>query len=167
MQLKAHNVANLGGSCRAARSLVPCAAAAALGVPPPLTPQYPPNIPPTPQFYENLQILPLGNVRLFRRIRKNDTLFLKMCVFREHLVNLCVFRGNLVNSLENLQILPLGSVCLFRRIHKNVVPFLKTCVFFHKKLYFSPDCQGTMAIFGFHTLQWGNVGKPRLAILWG
>ena len=82
----------LGGSCRAARSLVPCAAAAALGVPPPLTPQYPPNIPPTPQFYENLQILPLGNVRLFRRIRKNDTLFLKMCVFREHLVNVCAFR---------------------------------------------------------------------------
>ena len=31
-----------------------------------------------------LQILPLGNVRHFRRIRKNDTLFLKMCVFVEN-----------------------------------------------------------------------------------
>ena len=69
-------------------------------------------------------------MRLFRRIRKNDTLFLKMCVFREHLVNLCVFRGNLVNYLGNLQILPLGNVRLFRRIRKNDAPFLKTCVFF-------------------------------------
>ena len=78
----------------------------------------------------NLQILPLGNVRLFRIIRKNDILFLKMCVLREHLVNLCVFRGNLVKSWENLQILPLGNVRLFRRIRKNDTPFLKTCVFF-------------------------------------
>ena len=31
--------------------------------------------------YFNLQILPLGNVRLFRRIRKHDTLFLKMRFF--------------------------------------------------------------------------------------
>ena len=31
---------------------------------------------------ENLQILPMGNVRHFRRIHKNDTLFLKMFVFR-------------------------------------------------------------------------------------
>ena len=45
-------------------------------------------------FYENLQILPMGNVRHFRRIRKNDILFLKMCVFREYLVNLFAFRGN-------------------------------------------------------------------------
>ena len=82
------------------------------------------------QFKENLQILPLGNVRLFCRIRKNDTLFLNMCVFREHLVNLCVFRGHLVNSWENLQILPLGNVRLFRRIRKNDDPFLKTSVFF-------------------------------------
>ena len=39
----------------------------------------------------NLQILPMGNVRHFRIIRKNDILFLKMHVFREHLMNLCVF----------------------------------------------------------------------------
>ena len=64
-------------------------------------------------------MLPLGNVRLFRRIRKNDTLFLKMCAFREHLVNLCVFHGNLVNYLGNLQILPLGNVRHFHRIRKN------------------------------------------------
>ena len=79
--------------------------------------------------WENLQILPLGNVRLFRRIRKNDTLFLKMCVFREQLVNLCVFRGNLVNSWENLQIIPLGNVRIFRRIRKKYVFFLKIAVF--------------------------------------
>ena len=42
------------------------------------------------QIYENLQIIPLGSVRLFRRIRKNDTPFLKMCVFREHVV-ICAF----------------------------------------------------------------------------
>ena len=30
---------------------------------------------------ENLPIIPLGNVRHFRRIRKIDALFLKMCVF--------------------------------------------------------------------------------------
>ena len=69
------------------------------------------------QFYENLQTLPLGNVRLFRRIRRNDTLFLKM-----------FFRWNLVNYLENLQILPLGNVRLFRRIRKNDTLFLKMCV---------------------------------------
>ena len=38
--------------------------------------------PPTPQFYENLQVLPMGNVRHFRRIHKNDAPFLKLCVFR-------------------------------------------------------------------------------------
>ena len=48
--------------------------------------------------WENLQILPMGNVRHFRRIRKNDALFLKMCVFREILLNLCIFREHLVNS---------------------------------------------------------------------
>ena len=53
---------------------------------PPLTP-----LPPTPQSYENIQILPLGNVRLFRIIHKNDTLFMKINDFPEHLVNLCVF----------------------------------------------------------------------------
>ena len=63
--------------------------------------------------FENLQIIPLGNVRLFRRIRKNDTSFLKPLAFREHLVNLCVFRGHLVNYLENLQIIPLGNVRIF------------------------------------------------------
>ena len=66
-----------------------------------------------------LQILPLGNVRLFRRIRKNYTFVLNMCVFREHLVNLCVFRGDLVNSWKLLQIIPLGSVRRFRRIRRN------------------------------------------------
>ena len=49
-------------------------------------------------FSENLEILPMGNVRHFRRIRKNDILFLQMFVFREHLVMLCVCRGNLMNS---------------------------------------------------------------------
>ena len=80
-------------------------------------------------YWENLQILPLGNVRLFaefakmthfsenvrvsfefseflgkstnstlgkrasfRRMHKNDVMFLKMCVFRKHLVNVSVFR---------------------------------------------------------------------------
>ena len=62
-------------------------------------------------------------MRLFRRIRKNDALFLKMCVFRERLVNLCVVRGNVVNYWENIQIIPLGSVRLFRRIRKNDTPF--------------------------------------------
>ena len=82
------------------------------------------------EHLEDLQILPLGNVRLFRRIRKNDIIFLKMFAFREHLVNLCVFRLHLVNYWENLQILPLGNVRLFRIIRKNDGPFLKTCVFF-------------------------------------
>ena len=58
---------------------------------------------------EKLEILPMGNVRHFRRIHENDILFLKMCVFREHLVN----------SLENLQILPVGNVRHFRRIHEH------------------------------------------------
>ena len=64
-------------------------------------------------FLENLRILPMGDVRHFRRIHENDNIFLKMCVFREHLVN----------SLENLQILPVGNVRHFRRIRKNVGPF--------------------------------------------
>ena len=34
----------------------------------------------------NLQILPMGNLRHFPIIRKNDTLFLKMYVFRRNLV---------------------------------------------------------------------------------
>ena len=61
----------------------------------------------------------MGNVRHFRRIRKHDTLFLKMCVFRL----------NLVNSLENLQIIPLGNVRHFHIIRKNDTLFLKMCVF--------------------------------------
>ena len=44
--------------------------------------------------WENLQILPMGNVRHFRRIHENDALFLKMCVFCENSVNLCVFCWN-------------------------------------------------------------------------
>ena len=67
----------------------------------------------------NLQILPMGNVRQFRRIHENDTLFL----------NIYVFRRNLVNSLENLQILPMGNERLFRIIHENNTLFLKMCVF--------------------------------------
>ena len=39
-------------------------------------------------YLENLQIPPLGNVRLFRRIHKNVICVLKMCAIREHLVNL-------------------------------------------------------------------------------
>ena len=39
----------------------------------------------------------MGNVRHFRRIRKNVTLFLKMHVFRAHLVNLHVLRLHVVN----------------------------------------------------------------------
>ena len=92
-------------------------------------------------FYENLQILPMGNVRHFRRIRKSDIIFLKMCGFLEYLVNSCVFL-NIFGSCsclcsvfvaqfyENLQILPMGNVRHFRRIRKNDTPFLKTCVFF-------------------------------------
>ena len=57
----------------------------------------------------------MGNVRHFRRIHKNEALFLKMYVFRR----------NLVNSWENLQILPMGNVRHFRRIHKNDALFLK------------------------------------------
>ena len=70
-------------------------------------------------FLENLQILPMGNVRNFRRIHTHDILFLRMCVFREHLVN----------SLEHLQILPMGNVRHFRRIQENDALFLKICVF--------------------------------------
>ena len=32
-------------------------------------------------YLENLQILPMGSVRHFRRIREHDARFLKMCVF--------------------------------------------------------------------------------------
>ena len=42
-------------------------------------------------YLENLQILPLGNVRLFRRIRKNDAPFLKTCVF---FAEISIFRPN-------------------------------------------------------------------------
>ena len=42
-------------------------------------------------YLEKLQIIPLGNVHIFRIIRKHEIIFLIMCVFREHLVNLCVF----------------------------------------------------------------------------
>ena len=52
---------------------------------------------------ENLQILPMGNVRHFRRIHKNDALFLKMCVFRKDFV---IF-------WENLQIVPMVNVTSF------------------------------------------------------
>ena len=78
---------------------------------------------------ENLRILPMGNVRHFRIIHKNDTLFLKMCVFREKILDLCIFREHLVNYLENLQILPMGNVRHFRTFRKNDALFLKMCVF--------------------------------------
>ena len=70
-------------------------------------------------FLENLQILPMGNVRHFHRIHENETPFLKMFVFPE----------NLVNSLKHLQIIPMGNVRHFRRIRKNDILFLKMCVF--------------------------------------
>ena len=68
---------------------------------------------------ENLQIPPLGNVRLFRRIHTNVIRFLKMLVFPK----ICA------NSWETIQITPLGNARLFRRIRKNDILFLKTCVF--------------------------------------
>ena len=61
----------------------------------------------------------MGNVRHFRIIRKNVTLFL----------NMCVFCGNVIDSGGNLQILPMGNVRHFRRIRKNDTLFLKMCVF--------------------------------------
>ena len=70
-------------------------------------------------YLENIQILPMGNVRHFRIIHENDTLFLKNYVFRR----------NLMNSLENLQILPMGNVRHFRRSRTNDVMFLKMFVF--------------------------------------
>ena len=84
--------------------------------------------------WENLQILPMGNVIHFRRIHKNDVLFLKICVFREYLVNLYVFRKNPPLTphpqfYKNLQILPMENVRHFRRIHKNDALFLKMYVF--------------------------------------
>ena len=42
-------------------------------------------------YWGNIQIIPLGNVRLFRRIRKNDTPFLKTCVF---FAEISIFRRN-------------------------------------------------------------------------
>ena len=48
-------------------------------------------------FLENLQIIPMGNVRHFRRIHENDALFLKIYIFREKIHNLYVFRKNILN----------------------------------------------------------------------
>ena len=45
-------------------------------------------------YLENLQIPPLGNVRLFRRIRKNDGPFLKTCVFFTEFAEINMFRRN-------------------------------------------------------------------------
>ena len=73
-----------------------------------------PPFSPHPQVYENLQILPLGNVCHFRRIRKNDVLiFLEMCVFP----------STFSEFFENLQILPMGNVRHFHIIHKNETIF--------------------------------------------
>ena len=108
-----------------------------------------------PSFFVILiyKFSPLANVRLFRRIRKNDTLFLKICAFREHSLNLCVVRGNVVNYMENLQIIPLGNVCVFRRNCRNDTPFLETCVFF-------AEFAGIIVVSGSSMLQrpypWGN-----------
>ena len=53
-------------------------------------------------YLEHLQILPMGNVRHFRRIPENDILFLKMYVFCEKKsVNLCVFIENCAFFVEN------------------------------------------------------------------
>ena len=45
-------------------------------------------------YSENLQILPLGHVRLFRRIRKNDGPFLKTCVLFAEFTQTNMFRRN-------------------------------------------------------------------------
>ena len=43
---------------------------------------------------ENIQILPMGNVRHFRRILKNDAPFLKTCVFFAEFTEISIFRQN-------------------------------------------------------------------------
>ena len=47
-------------------------------------------------YLENLQIIPLGNVRISRRIRKNDAPFLKTCVFFAEFAEIHSVRRNLV-----------------------------------------------------------------------
>ena len=61
----------------------------------------------------------MGNVRHFRRIRKNDALFSENVRFSWKF-------SELVGNLQNL---PMGNVRHFRRIHKNDVHFLKMCAF--------------------------------------
>ena len=103
-------------------------------------------------------MLPLENVRLFRRIRKHATLVLKMFVFRIILLI----------SLENLQILPLGNVRLFRRIHKNDTPFLKTCAFFTEIAEISICCRyfHQMRLILFFILELNRVGKGLQGETW-
>ena len=75
---------------------------------------------PTLQFYENLEVLPMGNVRHFRRIHKKYGPFPKKVCFSLNSAEFVCF----------LQVLPMGNVRHFRRIHKNGAPLLKTGVFF-------------------------------------
>ena len=78
------------------------------------------------QFCENLQILPLGNVRLFRRIRRNDVCFLKMCVFRKHSVNVRVFRRKLMNYFGKSTNSTLGKrASFFAEFAEMTSPFWK------------------------------------------
>ena len=55
-------------------------------------------------YLENLQILPLGNVRHFRRIRKNDVPFLKTCVFFAEFTEISIFRRTSVISVNKVTI---------------------------------------------------------------
>ena len=45
-------------------------------------------------MFRRKQILPLGNVRIFRIIRKTDIPFLKMCVFFAELTEINIFHRN-------------------------------------------------------------------------
>ena len=120
-----------------------------------------------------------------------------MYVVRQISMNVCVFSWRITESLKGKSTMVYAlracftkmtalseSVHLFRRNAYLLWMWAifvekQTTIFQNKHIAFSSkcnqgqnprsalDCQGTMAIFGFHTLQWGNVGKPRLAILWG
>ena len=63
---------------------------------------------PPPKIYK---VYPWETLLHFRRIRKNDTSFLKMCVFCEHVLNLCVFRKHFV------------KLCVFREQLVNLCVF--------------------------------------------
>ena len=52
-------------------------------------------------YWENIQILPMGNVRHFRRILKNDAPFLKTCVFFAEFPEINIFYENHLISANN------------------------------------------------------------------